>query len=94
MPRRRRSKNPPRSPMLQRCSIIVGSQAIRRSLKPGIALEGESFRSPSSTQASSTGTVRPDVRASQGKNFQKFHLDAEFLWRDVEANGGRWEGRA
>ena len=57
VPIRRRWKKPPRSPMLQRCSIIVGSQLISRSLKPGISLEGESFKSPRSTQASITGKL-------------------------------------
>src|SRR6185312_12416704 len=41
--------------MLQRCSIIVGSQAIKRSLKPGSSFDGESLSSSRSTQASRTG---------------------------------------
>src|SRR5262245_30044020 len=41
--------------MLQRCSIIVGNQAVRRSLKPGISFDAESLSSPRSSQASSTG---------------------------------------
>jgi hypothetical protein len=55
VPRRSRSKNPPRSPMLQRCSIIVGNQLFRRSLKPGTLSEDVSFHEPRSTQASITG---------------------------------------
>ena len=42
--------------MLQRCSIIVGSQLISRSLNPGKSVEGRS-RSFRSTQASSTGEL-------------------------------------
>ena len=45
------------TPSLQRCSISVGSQAISRSLKPGSSSEGESLRSPRSTQASRTGKL-------------------------------------
>ncbi len=55
VPFRKRWKKPPRSPMLQRCSINVGSQLIKRSLKPAISWEGLSFNSPRSTHASSTG---------------------------------------
>ena len=40
--------------MLQRCSMSVGNQPIKRSFKPGISLEGLSFNSPRSTHASST----------------------------------------
>ena len=57
VPVRSRSKKPPRSPIEQRCSIIDGSQAMIRSLKPGSVLDGKSSSCPRSTQASRTGNA-------------------------------------
>ena len=73
VPRRSRSKKPPRSPMLQRCSIMSGSQVITRSLNPGISSEGESFRSPRSTQASRTESG-PRFRAGEHQDLPEFHV--------------------
>ena len=57
VPRRSRSKKPPRSPMLHRCSIIDGNQPISRSLKPGIISDDVSFSSSRSIQTSRTGKL-------------------------------------
>ena len=57
VPRRSRSKNPPRTPSLHRCSIIDGSQLMSRSLKPSIISDDVSFSSSRSTQTSRTGKL-------------------------------------
>ena len=55
VPSCKRSIKPPRSPTPQRCSIKLGSQLVKRSVKPSILLEGNCSKAPISTHASITG---------------------------------------
>ena len=74
VPRRSRSKKPPRFPMLQRCSISEGSQAIKRSLKPGNSSDGESFNDSQIDPGFEDGKVGPDVRAAKKPDSPEFHI--------------------
>src|SRR5512135_612749 len=56
--------------MLQRCSIIVGSHVISRSLNPGSSLDGESFSAPRSTHASNTGNLAQMLGPRRERTFR------------------------